>query len=243
MVQASMEQPNRRARKVTVADHIWDAFEEMAREMGSDRDGLVNQAMFMFARLNGFLDGSGRTGRHEIVAAPRPVRASVQVLQAVERPVEPPLERALPPVDEEPPPPEPERPQVIDRESEELLGDDHADEPAFEARDERAEEPEVSANPVEASGSGLYLITETGEERVAKERYVIGRGKHCDLVINSGKVSREHASIVQDGDDWYIEDLGSSNGTWFNKQRIKRRKIEEGDEYFVCSERIRFALR
>jgi pSer/pThr/pTyr-binding forkhead associated (FHA) protein len=62
-------------------------------------------------------------------------------------------------------------------------------------------------------------------------------------VINSGKVSREHASVVREGTDWYIEDLGSSNGTWFNKQRIKRQKIEDGDEYFVCSERIRFALR
>ncbi|HCF59018.1 MAG TPA: hypothetical protein DFS52_13630, partial [Myxococcales bacterium] len=43
-------------REVAVADHIWEAFEQMALEMGTERDGLVNQAMFMFARLNGFLN-------------------------------------------------------------------------------------------------------------------------------------------------------------------------------------------
>ncbi|MBI5544660.1 MAG: FHA domain-containing protein, partial [Deltaproteobacteria bacterium] len=45
-------------RKVGIADHLWDAFDQMAREMGSDREGLINQALFMFARLNGFLSVS-----------------------------------------------------------------------------------------------------------------------------------------------------------------------------------------
>ena len=75
------------------------------------------------------------------------------------------------------------------------------------------------------------------------ERFVIGRGKHCDFVINSGKVSREHAQIIRENDEYFIEDLGSSNGTWFNKQRIKRRKLEDGDEYYICSEKLKVVLR
>ncbi|MBQ4334455.1 MAG: FHA domain-containing protein, partial [Myxococcaceae bacterium] len=43
------------AHEIQIVDTIWDAFEQMADEMGTDREGLVNQAMFMFARLNGFL--------------------------------------------------------------------------------------------------------------------------------------------------------------------------------------------
>ncbi len=75
------------------------------------------------------------------------------------------------------------------------------------------------------SGGQLYLVAENGTlDRIGKDRFVIGRGKHCDFVINSGKVSREHAVMVRDEGAYFIEDLGSSNGTWFNKQRIKRRR-------------------
>src|SRR5687768_172370 len=51
-----MDPSSRPPRKVAIADHIWEAFEEMASQMGSERDALINQAMFMFARLNGFIE-------------------------------------------------------------------------------------------------------------------------------------------------------------------------------------------
>jgi hypothetical protein len=101
------------------------------------------------------------------------------------------------------------------------------------------EDAEGTPEPARAAGPMLVLYAEGREvERVAGPRFLIGRGKHCDLIINSGKVSREHAAIVRDGDGYFIEDLGSSNGTWFEKKRITRRRIEDGDEYFVCSEKL-----
>ena len=57
--------PPHPVRKVAIPDHLWEAFEEMARQMGSERDGLINQALFMFARLNGFLDANGSAGSCE----------------------------------------------------------------------------------------------------------------------------------------------------------------------------------
>src|SRR3954467_4989822 len=41
-------------RTLLIADHLWEAFSSMALEMGSERDALVNQALYTFARLNGF---------------------------------------------------------------------------------------------------------------------------------------------------------------------------------------------
>ncbi len=100
---------------------------------------------------------------------------------------------------------------------------------------------EPVTSPVAAS---LYLVADNGDlGQVRKDRFVIGRGKHCDLVIDSPKVSREHAVIVRDGSGFWIEDLGSSNGTWHEKQRIGRRRIADGDEYFICSEKLRCVLR
>ena len=91
---------------------------------------------------------------------------------------------------------------------------------------------------------GLVVVREDGTTLdVAKDRFLIGRGRHCDLVIDSAKISREHAAIVRDGTGWAIEDLGSSNGTWHKRERIERRRIADGDEFFVCSEKIRCVLR
>jgi pSer/pThr/pTyr-binding forkhead associated (FHA) protein len=96
---------------------------------------------------------------------------------------------------------------------------------------------------VAAAPGRLSLHGERGLlAQVEHERFVIGRGRHCDLVIDSAKVSREHAVIWREVDGWWIEDLGSSNGTWFAQARIDRRRIADGDEYFVCAERLRCVL-
>src|SRR5580700_10073051 len=80
-----MSEPNRSPRKIMVPDHVWDSFDLMARDMGADRDSLVSQALFMFARLNGYLSpvaggpsirsnpapgGAGLPARADAAAAP-----------------------------------------------------------------------------------------------------------------------------------------------------------------------------
>jgi hypothetical protein len=242
-----MEQSSRPARKVAIADHIWDAFEQMSSAMGTDRDGLINQAMFMFARLNGFLEASGR----EANGAPRSRTMSPGVLA----PVQSSVSGARGPqrlLDDKPSASQKLDDDPVRREVAERVLETAAElERMIKGKNGSSEASNGSVGAAEPSGVGeadeggnLYLMAEGGDmDKIAKDRFVIGRGKHCDFVINSGKVSREHAVIVREGSDYFIEDLGSSNGTWFNKQRIKRRKIEDGDEYFICSEKIKLVMR
>ncbi len=66
--------------------------------------------------------------------------------------------------------------------------------------------------------------------------FVIGKKKEeADLVVEDISVSRIHARIVKEGEDIYLEDLNSTNGTFKNGLRLQpyeKRKLEEGDE--IC---------
>ncbi len=59
---------------------------------------------------------------------------------------------------------------------------------------------------------------------------VIGRGGFCDLVLPHGTVSRHHARIISDHGQFFIEDLGSNNGTFVNGSPISGRTLlADGD--------------
>ena len=62
-----------------------------------------------------------------------------------------------------------------------------------------------------------------------KDEYVVGRRSNCDLVLNTEGVSRRHARFVFEGGNYYIEDLGSANGTAVKGQQIKRHLLQDGD--------------
>lgn len=240
-----MDPSTRPPRKVAIADHIWEAFEEMASQMGSERDALINQAMFMFARLNGFIDSAEKApanGQRPAGARPNAPPVLSPVANPGRAPAPPPQKLDDDPVRRE----VAEKVLETAAELERLIkGKNGMSQGNLDPAGAGAEEMNgVDVEEHGDAGHSLYLMAEGGElDRIAKDRFVIGRGKHCDFVINSGKVSREHAVIVRDGTDYFIEDLGSSNGTWFNKQRIKRRKVEDGDEYFICSEKVKLVYR
>jgi pSer/pThr/pTyr-binding forkhead associated (FHA) protein len=70
-----------------------------------------------------------------------------------------------------------------------------------------------------------YLVVvdpEAGEREVAltEDEYVIGRDPGADLQLPSAKVSRRHARLYVEGDTWWLEDLGSANGTFVGGQRV-----------------------
>jgi ABC-type multidrug transport system ATPase subunit/pSer/pThr/pTyr-binding forkhead associated (FHA) protein len=64
-----------------------------------------------------------------------------------------------------------------------------------------------------------------------KSEIIVGRDPDVDITIPSPIVSRRHARLTRDGDAYMIEDMGSSNGTYVNGQRVsERRQLKSGDQ-------------
>ncbi len=70
---------------------------------------------------------------------------------------------------------------------------------------------------------------------VKAEPVVVGRVGHCDLVIDSPLISREHARLMLTPDGMRLEDLRSTNGTFVNGQRMV------GDVLLHPGDRVSFA--
>lgn len=62
-----------------------------------------------------------------------------------------------------------------------------------------------------------------------QERITIGRRPTNDVHINNLAVSGEHAAIIKLGNDFYIEDLESTNGTLVNSRVVKKHLLQQGD--------------
>ena len=82
---------------------------------------------------------------------------------------------------------------------------------------------------------GASLVVKSGfyeglEVVVDRDWLVVGRGRSADLVIAEATISRAHAAIGYDLDGFYVQDLGSTNGTLINGVRVERQVLADGDE-------------
>jgi hypothetical protein len=79
--------------------------------------------------------------------------------------------------------------------------------------------------------SGKY---QGGEFPVSQDKQIlIGRSSDLDMVLVEDMVSRKHARIAMQGEQIWIEDLGSTNGTFVNGEKIKRARLKEGDRVLI----------
>lgn len=60
-------------------------------------------------------------------------------------------------------------------------------------------------------------------------------GKEGDIRIEDNSVSRRHAKLTREGDELYIEDIGSTNGTYVNGAPVKRKKVGLRDKIVLGS--------
>ncbi len=93
--------------------------------------------------------------------------------------------------------------------------------------------------------AGPTLAAFYGGQRfvVNKDRFIIGRGKQSsDLTIKDPNVSRQHAMVEFLNGQYYMVDMGSTNGVEYNGQRIQRKVVNEGDVFRVCDHELRFSF-
>ena len=107
-----------------------------------------------------------------------------------------------------------------------------------------AERPPETGRPVPGGASvtvvrGFYAGLEVPVDR---DWLVIGRGRGADAVFAEQTISRAHAAIGFDGESFFVQDLGSTNGTRLNGKRQRRAGLSDGDQLQLGKLRLRVSL-
>jgi len=102
--------------------------------------------------------------------------------------------------------------------------------PSTTARRGKAQAPRQgrSARPPRAGrGSPRVLMVTAGALKgtsldLAQQQITLGRANDATLVLNDDYASSRHARIFQQDGQWIVEDLGSTNGTYLDRQKVTR---------------------
>ncbi len=73
----------------------------------------------------------------------------------------------------------------------------------------------------------------TWEVPLTTEATTIGRQSGCQVILPDTNISRQHARIVREADNFVLLDLDSHNGTWINDQRIEKYTLRAGDSFRI----------
>ncbi len=113
----------------------------------------------------------------------------------------------------------------------EELGEPVDDDTYYDPDAESSPAAETALLPATPS-AGIATITVPGiahDVVLRGERMVIGRLKACDICLGDVNASREHAAVEREGMGWALADMGSTNGTLVNGERVDRVRLRDGD--------------
>lgn len=99
-------------------------------------------------------------------------------------------------------------------------------------------EAEVHISPEELEDGRAVLVVKRGPNAGSKyfiDTDVTGIGRHPDsqIFLDDITVSRRHAEIRRSGNGFTLNDLGSLNGTYLNRDRVEETRLTSGDEVQV----------
>ncbi|HIF50221.1 MAG TPA: FHA domain-containing protein [Thiotrichaceae bacterium] len=79
-----------------------------------------------------------------------------------------------------------------------------------------------------------------GEYELNQERLTIGRKPDNDIPIDNLAVSGKHALIITILDDSFLEDLGSTNGSYVNGKLVKKHALKDGDVVAIGKHELKY---
>jgi pSer/pThr/pTyr-binding forkhead associated (FHA) protein len=112
---------------------------------------------------------------------------------------------------------------------------------------ETGEIEEVQLDDVVARGAALVIRSGGGRAGesflLERDRLTVGRRPDSDIFLDDVTVSRDHAIIVRRGNDYYLDDCGSLNGTYVNRRRIESHRLSDSDELQIGKYKLTFLSR
>ncbi len=112
---------------------------------------------------------------------------------------------------------------------------------------ETGEIEELELEEVVARGAALVIRAGGGRAGesfpLAGDRLTVGRRPDSDIFLDDVTVSRDHAILVRRGEDYYLDDCGSLNGTYVNRHRIESHRLVDGDELQVGKYKLAYLHR
>lgn len=109
-------------------------------------------------------------------------------------------------------------------------------EPSARAGRTRGGKGEATAPALPEGPTSLVVYADGTKPRTVKlaASMVIGRSPECELLVDDTYASQQHARIFGKNGSWYVEDLGSTNGTYVNDQKLAApAMIQPGDRIRV----------
>ena len=104
----------------------------------------------------------------------------------------------------------------------------------------------IPVDLAEVATHAAALVIRSGGGRAGEsfavegERMTIGRRPDSEIFLDDITVSRDHALLVRRGSAWYLDDCGSLNGTYVNRERIDSHRLDDGDELQVGKYKLTF---
>ena len=94
--------------------------------------------------------------------------------------------------------------------------------------------------------ASLCLLDENGAMarrwEIKEKPIAVGRGKSADVMIDDSTLSRRHFVVERDGENYFLKDLNSQNGTWVDGQRAETRQLHHHDCILAGREAFRPVL-